>query len=55
LRHWQPICRLQVEDKHENMLPLAQQGSNNYSNNAREIREEFREYFVSPQGEVPWQ
>jgi len=43
------------EDKHENMLPLAQQGSNNYSNNAREIREEFREYFVSPQGEVPWQ
>jgi len=31
------------EDKHENMLPLAQQGSNNYSNNAREIREEFRE------------
>jgi len=37
------------------MLPLAQQGSNNYSNNAREIREEFREYFVSPQGEVPWQ
>lgn len=39
----------------ESLLPLAQQGSNNYSNNAKEIREDFREYFISPQGEIPWQ
>lgn len=39
----------------DNLLPLTQQGSNNYSNNAREIREEYKEYFVSCQGEVPWQ
>jgi Plant transposon protein. len=39
----------------DSMLPLAQQGSNNYSNNAKEVREEFQEYFISSQGEVPWQ
>lgn len=39
----------------DNLVPLVQQGSNNYSNNAKEVREEYREYFVSSQGEVPWQ
>ena len=39
----------------DKFTPLAQQGSNNYSNDAKQIRDEFREYFVSSQGEVPWQ
>lgn len=39
----------------ESFLPLSQQGSNNYSKNAKEVREEYREYFVSNLGEVPWQ
>jgi hypothetical protein len=30
-------------------------GSNNYSNEAKRIRDEFKEFFVTPQGEVPWQ
>jgi hypothetical protein len=38
-----------------NTLPLGNVGSNNYSNKAKRIREEFKELFVTPQGEVPWQ
>lgn len=38
-----------------NLLSLPQQGSNNYCNTAKEIRDEFRDYFNSPDGEVPWQ
>ena len=30
-------------------------GSNNYSRDAKSIRESFRDYFNSPQGQVPWQ
>ncbi|XP_072376068.1 uncharacterized protein [Diabrotica undecimpunctata] len=37
-----------------NLLPLPQQGSNNYCNTAKEIRDEFRDYFNSPDAEVPW-
>jgi hypothetical protein len=38
-----------------NMLPLGNVGSNNYSNEAKRIRDEFKEFFVTPQGELPWQ
>lgn len=37
------------------LLPMTHQGSNNYSADAKEIREEYRDFFVSPQGEVLWQ
>ena len=30
-------------------------GSNNFSNNAKQVRENFREYFNSPEGAVSWQ
>lgn len=39
----------------ENMIPLANENSHNYSVMAKEIREEFRDYFVSAEGEVSWQ
>jgi hypothetical protein len=38
-----------------NMLPLGIVCSNNYSNEAKRIRDEFKEFFVTPHGEVPWQ
>jgi hypothetical protein len=38
-----------------NMLPLGIICSNNYSNEVKRIRDEFKELFVTPQGEVPWQ
>jgi hypothetical protein len=38
-----------------NMLPLGNVWSNNYSNEAKRIRDEFKEIFVTSQGEVPWQ
>jgi hypothetical protein len=37
------------------MLPLGNVGSNNYSYEVKRIRDEFKEFFVTPQGEVPWQ
>lgn len=40
---------------YNNLLPLPQQGSNNYCSTAKEIRDEFRDYFNSPEGEVTWQ
>ena len=36
-------------------FPLGRNFAHNYSNNSKEIREEFKNYFVSPQGEIPWQ
>lgn len=39
----------------KNMLPLSQQGSHNSCNNAKEVRNEFENYFISPEGEVDWQ
>lgn len=39
----------------ENLLPLQNENAHNYSITAKEIREEFRDYFVSPEGEVSWQ
>lgn len=35
--------------------PIGQQGSNNYAGNAKQIREEFADYFVSDLGQVSWQ
>ena len=32
-----------------------QVGSNNYTRNARSIRDTFRDFFSSQQGQVPWQ
>jgi hypothetical protein len=38
-----------------NMSPVGKVDSNNYSNEVKKIRDEFKEFFVTPQGEVPWQ
>ena len=38
------------------LAPIRRQlGSNNYSRDAKAARESFRDYFNSPQGQVPWQ
>lgn len=37
------------------LLPLKRAGSNNYSRSAKEIRDDFRDYFNSKEGSVPWQ
>lgn len=37
------------------LSPLSQQGSNNYSQQAKNVRDDFREYFMSPEGSVSWQ
>jgi hypothetical protein len=39
----------------DNMLPLGNAGCNNYSNEAKRIRDEFKEFFVTLRSEVPWQ
>lgn len=38
-----------------NLLPLQNDNAHNYSVMAKEIREEFRDYFISSEGEVSWQ
>ena len=35
--------------------PLAKQGSNNYSFSAKEVRDNYKDYFNSDTGSVPWQ
>ena len=37
------------------MLSIGRSGSNNYSGNAKEIRERFKDYFNSDEGSVSWQ
>ena len=37
------------------LLPLMRAGSNNYSKSAKEIRDDFRDYFCSEEGSVSWQ
>ena len=39
----------------EGISALAQQGSNNYSLTAKEVRDELTRYFNSEVGRVPWQ
>jgi len=34
---------------------IVRQGSNNYSSNAGQTRDKFKDYFSSPEGSVPWQ
>ena len=34
---------------------IPQLGSNNFSRDAKTVREDFLNFFNSPQGEVPWQ
>ena len=47
--------RYEVKE-YEGLAPLHRQlGSNNYSSNAKNVRELFRDYFNSPAGQVPWQ
>ena len=47
--------RREVVD-YQGLAPLQQQlGSNNFTRNAKVVRELFRDYFNSPQGQVPWQ
>ncbi len=36
-------------------LPLGSTGSNNYSRDAKEVRDDFRTYFNSSEGEASWQ
>ena len=41
---------------YEGLTPIRVQfGSNNYSQDAKGVREAFRDYFNSPEGRVPWQ
>lgn len=39
----------------ENLLPLKKGAHQNYSIEAKSVREELKEYFLTPTGEVPWQ
>lgn len=38
-----------------NLLGLDHGAAHNAGVNAKDVRDEFRDYFVSPEGEVPWQ
>lgn len=37
------------------LIPIRRTGSNNYSRDAKILRDQFRDYFCSSAGEVPWQ
>ena len=37
------------------LTPISQSASNNYTNKARELRDQLAQYFVSPNGAVSWQ
>ena len=39
----------------QGLLPLVQQGSNRYSDSAKDIRDHFRDFYFSNEGSVPWQ
>jgi len=39
----------------DSLINLAHQSSNNFSVDAAQVRDRFREYFVSEEGSVPWQ
>ena len=47
--------RYEIRD-YQGLAPLNRQlGSNNYSRNAKQLRELFNDFFNSPAGQVPWQ
>lgn len=46
--------RKEIGDMH-GLSPIQQLGSNNYKKDAKLIREHFRDFFCSMEGEVPWQ
>ena len=37
-----------------NLMDAQRLGSNRYGEEAKQIREEFKDFFVTPQGGVPW-
>lgn len=39
----------------QGLRAITRAGSNNYSRDAKLIREDFRNYFMSQEGQVPWQ
>ena len=41
--------------EYDGLVPFISQGSNNYSRNAKHVREKFKEYFSSEVGSIPWQ
>lgn len=47
--HW----RRQVGDVQE-MIQINSKGSNNFARIAKEVRDNFKEYFNSVQGSIPW-
>ena len=45
-----------TESEHnDGLLPMQQTGSNNYSREAKEVRDGFKSYFSSPEGSLDWQ
>ena len=44
-----------VTQNDNGLVSLTQAGSNNYSKDAKQFRENFCQYFNSPEGEIPWQ
>ena len=41
--------------ENQGLLPIGKTGSNNFTLEAKEIRDAYRDYFNSPSGSVPWQ
>ena len=39
----------------QGLRAITNAGSNNYSRDAKLVREDFKNYFMSPKGQVPWQ
>lgn len=46
--------RASVENA-QGLKSIGRQGSNFYKKDASEVRDQFKEYFIKPEGEVPWQ
>ena len=51
VEHGSLACGCEVSD---GLAPLTQDGFNNYSREAKNVRDDFRDYFNSPEGSVPW-
>lgn len=45
----------ETEQNNKQLSTIGQQAGNKSANKTRAIREEFRDYFCSPSGSVPWQ